>query len=158
MRGRFLSLVLASSLLALVGCGGEESLSHEEQVAASLNAWNDALERGDGDAACALMTASGQVAMTDPYDGIGPNRPPIAQTCEAAVVELAKDISGETGPEVDASDVTISGDRAVAQPDGDFCTYVRRVDGWMIEYLPLPGPDDPDASGEIPPCEPRDSF
>ena len=159
MAARSLSLSLAAALL-VGACGGDDAPSNEEQVATNVNAWTEALAAGDGEGACQLMTEGGRIAMTDPYDGLGPDRPPLASTCEAAVPKLVDDQERDAVAQSDVTptDVTVQGDRAVVQPEGGFCTYLQRVDDqWLVVNLPLPGPDDPDSSGEIPDCQPKEA-
>jgi len=152
---RRLATVLVLGLVALGGCGGDDPPDDESQIAEAVNQWYDALAAGDGETACRLMTARGQEAMTDPYQGIGPNRPPIAATCELAVARTADSTDTNGIPEVGADEVRIRGDIAASQDSGGLCTYLRlENDAWLIAALPLPigSEADPD-TGEVPPCD-----
>lgn len=152
-----LAVATAATVIALAGCGDSaepEPQSPDEVV----SAWVLAYAEGDGEGACGLMTDAAQSQMLNPYAEIRPQQdqppdPPVADTCQEAVVKLAasEPTDEPTDPGLDDSNVGIAGDRAVVAPDGGFCFFLERVEGdWLISSLPLPADDDPVAGST--PC------
>jgi hypothetical protein len=83
-----LALAATAVAVALLGCGGGESGSPEDEVTEAIENYNTAAAEKEGAAACALLTPAGQhmAARQHGYEGTlgveGPNETP---TCEDGI-------------------------------------------------------------------------
>jgi hypothetical protein len=135
---RRLPQVAIGAVLVLVaaGCGGGDN-SHangspagpKDQVLAYLAAFS----RGDGKAACALLTPVARDGVPSLSDDL---RSP---DCEGAIAELSRSSEHLRAPHVS---VTVDGDRATARITNKRPAYQSQVllrkggDGWRIAFPP----------------------
>jgi hypothetical protein len=152
--------LLAGPAIAACSDDGADPPTPQEAAARVVNDWGAAVDEGDGETACALMSEGGRAALMNPYEPLAPNRPPLADTCELAVPKLL-DSSEEDEDEggivlvepVAPEDVDIQGRTAVADSGGWCISMALEVVGWRVAGLPLPGDDDSlTAAGDASPC------
>jgi hypothetical protein len=137
------SLLWAVVLVATglpVACGDEQgdrtsrAAAAPDDPSALVERYYAALTRGDGAAACGLMTNAGQEGMKQLPAGERPD------TCERAVAALARESVHIRHPRLE--DLRISGDTATAnvvstRPRQRTGVLLRREDGgWKIAYPP----------------------
>lgn len=138
--GRGIGLAVATLALALSACGGEEPElptfggTDEEQIAATVNAMFAAIEAGDGETACGLMSERGQriwVKIVRRNPEIGGS----GETCVETVESITAD-PAQRGVRVDAKSVEVApgGDTAqVTNRYGGTLTATFVDDRWLVE-------------------------
>lgn len=127
---RALALLVAGGF-ALAGCGGS---ADEDAVREALTEYVEAVERGDGKAACARMT--------EPLQEVLLNASPHASDCPEAIAQVDRGADDRGDLSIDG--ITVDGDTArasVAVGGGAGTRHaLRRVDGdWRIDISPTEG-------------------
>jgi hypothetical protein len=123
-------------VLVMPGCGGGES-SHANGSSAGpkdqVRAYLAAFARGDGKAACALLTPEAKDGVPSLSDDLE------SPDCEGAIGELSRASERLRAPHVS---VTVDGDRATARITNRRPVYQSQVllrkgdDGWRIAFPP----------------------
>jgi hypothetical protein len=136
-----LPAVLAVVMVAS-GCGEDTSpraaVSPEQEVLERVTGFWDAVEAGDGEAACEAVTEPGQRLFVrwgaDAPSGAAP------ETCPDAVAELSDAMAERGGEPVtgaggsfSADDVSIDGEKAEVQCEYRGAILLRRLGGeWLV--------------------------
>jgi hypothetical protein len=130
--------VLLAAALVAAGCGGDGSgdgssrsddASAKQQVAGYFAAFN----RGDGSAACALLTPEARAGVPSLSDRVE------SPDCEGAIRELSRVSEHLRSPRVT---VEVTGERAVAKvrnrrpPYQSDVLLQKRAEGWRIAFPP----------------------
>lgn len=123
-------------VLAVAGCGGGGS-SHSTSAAAGpkdqVRAYLAAFSRGDGKAACALLTPEAKSGVPSLSNDLK------SPDCEGAIAELASRSERLRAPRIS---VSVEGDRATAKITNRHPPYQSQVllrkenDGWRIAFPP----------------------
>jgi hypothetical protein len=127
---RALALLVAGGLV-LAGCGGS---GDEDAVRDALTSYVEAVDRGDGKAACARMTESLQLVLL--------NASPKASDCPEALAQA--DRGADDRGELSIDGIEVDGDTArasVAVGGGAGTRHLlRRQDGeWRVDVSPTEG-------------------
>jgi hypothetical protein len=149
MRGtRVVAGAMLSAIVVLAGCGSADSAgSDEDQVFEVVTEFQAAMAAGDGETACADLTAKGQRSLIGNARGFADGSG--VQGCEAAVgavgavgavadyLRLLPGLSpGALGEKIARSDVYVNENGRTGQAN---CKYrgailLRKVDGaWLID-------------------------
>jgi hypothetical protein len=118
--------IVAVLVVVVAGCGGSGESGEseaEKQVRAAVTEFYAALERGDGRAACALLSETGR------EDAEAAN--PKAGRCE---VELVAEHGGTPPPRI--TSIEIKGDTAevgLRNGEGGSTVLTKEPDGWKLD-------------------------
>jgi hypothetical protein len=129
------AIVLLAAGAAASGCGGGEGRSGSDAASAQaqVTAYLAAFNRGDGRAACALLTSQAKAGVPHLSDRIA------APECERAIRELSRGSEHLRSPKIS---VHVAGERAVAKlrnrrPPYQSDVLLHKEDGrWLIAYPP----------------------
>ena len=137
MRGLPQVAIAPALLLLISGCGGggdsDARTSSAAGPAAQVRSYLAAFARGDGKAACALLTPEARNGVPSLSDDL------TSPDCEGAIAELSRTSERLRAPRVS---VSVDGDRATARITNRRPPYQSQVllrkedDGWRIAFPP----------------------